>query len=112
MSLWVAREKSIKILLQISGESRLYFSGLSNPFFKDLSICSWRRLDISSFFSRIAHFSMRKYVILEKTRFSALSLLTRRLMALRVFSFYLLISNLVAVILRFLEGGSETKLGT
>jgi hypothetical protein len=34
-------------------------------------------------------------------------LLTRRLMALRIFSFYFLISNLVAVILRFLEGGSK-----
>jgi hypothetical protein len=39
-------------------------------------------------------------------------LLTRRLTALRVFIFYFLISNLVAVILRFLEGGFETKLGT
>jgi|688.fasta_scaffold806268_1 hypothetical protein len=34
-------------------------------------------------------------------------LLTRRLIALRVFIFYFLISNLVAVILRFLEGGSK-----
>ncbi len=41
-------------------------------------------------------------------------LLTRHRMALRVFSFYFFISNLVAVIIRFFfwGGGVETKLGT
>jgi hypothetical protein len=43
----------------------------------------WRKLDISSFFSRIAQLSMREYEILEKTRFSELLLSSKSF--LRIF---------------------------